>query len=232
MSEQEETVEVSQVIRGRAAFYEFFSQAMRQPATKEFLKLVTDFIPHFQAVAEETDVQELKEGANGLAAFAETITDTQAYMDKLNSGYTMLFLLGHTSIPTSESVYLSPEKLLKQEPWEAVMALYGKYKLGIPVSFKEPEDHICIELLFMSDLASKCADEFDKLNDELAEELMLAQKNFLNVHMNRWAPEFCNRVIEMTKRANIPLYNAVALLIKGFLKYDTEFVDMVLSAEE
>jgi TorA-specific chaperone len=218
-------MKISQIVRGRVAFYEFFSQTMRHPPTKEFLNLVKDFIPHFKATAVETDIEELKLGAKGLIDFAQTITDSREFLDELNSEYTMLFLLGHASIPTSESVYMSTEKLLKQKPWEEVMALYGKYKLGIPVSVKEPEDHICVELLFMSELAGRCANAFDSADDALAEEFILAQKNFLYSHINRWVPEFCTRVIDMAKCGNISLYNSAALLIKGFLKYDTEFIE-------
>jgi TorA maturation chaperone TorD len=205
---------------------------MRHPPTKDLLNLIKNFIPHFQAIAAETEIDELKFGTKSLADFAKTITDDQEYLNKLNREYTMLFLLGHTSIPTSESAYLSPEKLLKQKPWEEVMALYGKYQLGIPISFKEPEDHICIEFLFMSDLAGKCANAFDSADDELAEELMLAQKNFLHNHINRWGPEFCKRIIGMTRHTNISLYYSVALLISGLLKYDIEFIEAVMSEGE
>jgi TorA maturation chaperone TorD len=226
VQKHEEIMSISQIIRGRAAFYGFFSQTMRRPPTKELLNLIKSFIPHFQAVAVETEIDELQFGTKNLADFAKTITDTQEYLNKLNREYTMLFLLGHTSIPTCESAYLSPEKLLKQKPWEEVMTLYGKYKLGIPVSFKEPEDHICIEFLFMSDLAGKCANALDSA-DDLAEELILAQKNFLHTHINRWVPEFCARIGSMTGHADTSLYNSVALLISGLLKYDTEFMEAI-----
>ena len=226
-----ENAEVAQIVRGRGAFYEYFSLAYRKPADKDFLELCKQFAPFFTAVASEVDIPILAEGANGLKKFAANITNDEEFLNSLNRSYTSLFLLGHTSVPTSESVYLSPEKLLKQDPWEAVMKLYAKSSFGIPVSFKEPEDHVSIEMLYMSFLAGKCADALDAGNDEEAEKLMEEQKFFLFNHIMKWVPTFCDGVLKIAKNREIHLMEEITALLKGFLEYDCSFFDTMFSEE-
>lgn len=225
-----EMAEWVSIIRGRAAFYEFFSLAYRKPAEESFLDIIKQFQPHFQASAEEIGSDDLKNGAAKLAEFMNTMDQDGDLLSTLNRSYTSLFLLGGTSVPTSESVYLSPDKLMKQEPWEEVMRMYAQHKFGIPVSFKEPEDHISIELLFMYFLAEKAAKALEEGNDEEAIDMINAQKEFMDKHLYRWAPVFCDAVLSK-KLPHIKMLDAVTLLLKGFLTYDKEFLD-TMTAED
>jgi hypothetical protein len=102
---------VSQIIRGRAAFYEFLSYTLQKPMDKDALEIIKEFAPYFEAVAAETDVADLKEGSSRLTSFIAKSDDNGAFYDMLNGSYSTLFLLGGKSIPTTESVWLSPEKL-------------------------------------------------------------------------------------------------------------------------
>jgi TorA maturation chaperone TorD len=113
-----------------------------------------------------------------------------------------------------------------------VLELYDEEELGIPADFKESEDHIAIELLFMFHLAKKCADELDENNDDEADALMGLQHHFLNEHLMQWAPNFAGAVIDMCEAKNLLLYDAIAYLVRGFLVYDKGFMDMILADEE
>lgn len=212
----------SNILKGRGAFYEFFALVFSKPADKEMLEVVKQFAPHFKMVADETGINELKGGSDKLEQFVATISDDNEYMNELNRNFTSTFLLGGSSVPTSESVYRSQEHLLKQEPWEKVMEYYRKYQFGIPVSIKEPEDHVSIESLFMYFLANKCAEAIEQDNSEQADELINTQARFMHEHPLLWVPEFCDKVL--AKAGNYLFLSAIALLLKGFITYDKDFL--------
>ena len=223
------------IMRGRAAFYEFFSLAYRKPADEEYLGIITQFLPHFQALAGEVDIADLKTGAEGLTKFvgekivkAEKPEEKEELLNLMNRSYTSLFLLGASSVATAESVYLSPEKLLKQEPWEEVLKFYRQHSFGMPSSFKETEDHISMETLFMYFLAEHTAKELENGDEEKAESLITAQKDFLNNHILRWAPVFCDLVLSK-KGDHVVFIDVVTTLLKGFLAYDKEFLQELTS---
>ena len=218
------------IMRGRAAFYEFFSLSYRKPADEGFLGIIKQFLPHFQALAKEITIGEIITGAENLAEFvnekvnkAEKPEETEDLLNLMNCCYTSLFLLGHSSVATSESVYLSPEKLLKQAPWEEVVKIYQQHQFVIPPSFKESEDHISMETLFMYFLAENTAKAFESGDEERAETLVFAQKDFLYDHILRWAPEFCDIVLSKNGKDTIFL-DAATMLLKGFLIYDKDFL--------
>jgi TorA maturation chaperone TorD len=228
----DDTVELQDfiaIMRGRAAFYEFFSLAYRKPADEEFLGLIKQFLPHFQALAEEVDIADIKAGAEGLAKFVEKVDKAESCEDKeelltlINRCYTSLFYLGLNSVATAESVYLSPERLVKQEPWEAVIKFYYEHKFGMPSSFKETEDHVSMETLFMYFLAENTARELENGDEEKAESFITAQKNFLNDHILRWIPAFCELVLQR-KNDNMVFVDSATMLLRGFLAYDKEFL--------
>lgn len=210
------------ILRGRGAFYEFFALVFSKPADKEILDIVAQFAPHFKMVAEETGIGELKIGADKLAQFVDTIAEDEEYLNELNRNFTSTFLLGGASVPTSESVYRSQEHLLKQEPWEKVMEYYRDNQFGIPVSIKEPEDHVSIECLFMYFLANKCAEAIDDNNSQQADELVNTQARFMHEHPLLWFPAFCDRVL--AKSENYLFLTAITMLLKGFIAYDKDFL--------
>ncbi len=230
MSETTEMNDFIAIMRGRAAFYEFFSLAYRKPADEEFLGIIKQFLPHFQALAGEVDIADLKTGSEGLARFVEEKIDKsedpkekEELLSLMNRSYTSLFLLGFNSVATAESVYLSPEKLLKQEPWEEVLKFYRTHRFGMPSSFKETEDHVSMETLFMYFLAEHTARALENNEEENAETLITAQKDFLNSHILRWVPVFCDLVLAK-KGDHVVFIDTVTLLLKGFLAYDKEFL--------
>jgi TorA maturation chaperone TorD len=219
------------IMRGRAAFYEFFSMVYRKPVEEKFLQEMSKFEPLFKTCAEETQNPDLLTGAEGYSQFTSKMNDIEDLLSALNISYTSMFLLGGNSVPASESVFLSPERLVKQDPWEAVRKIFYENKFGIPRSFKEPEDHISIELLFMHFLANNTALFFEEeRGDEKVLELLGKQQNFLNNHLLRWTPVFCDMVLAKSG-GHIIMIDSVTRLLKGFLVCDKDFLDTLLLNE-
>lgn len=100
---------------------------------------------------------------------------------------------GRLVAPPYESVYLSAEHVLMQDPTLEVQAFYRAHgRAGTPL-LTEPEDHLAIELEFYAWLQS---------TNELA-----AQEQFLSQHLTQWVPEFCRRVRE---GSTSPFYRSLA----------------------
>jgi TorA maturation chaperone TorD len=218
------------VMKGRAAFYEFFSMIYRKPIEESFLPQLKNFAPHFLNHAKEVDTPLLIDGAEQFLKFTEELDGINDLLNTLNRSYTSLFLLGGNSIPTSESVYLSPEKLVKQDQWEQVRKIYYEQKVPLPASFKEPEDHISMELHFMDYMANITAEALSKGDEELAMTHLEVQLNFLNNHLMKWAPIFCDFVINKSS-GHVIMFKSVTMLLKGFLAYDVELLTSMLADE-
>ncbi|SMF66597.1 Uncharacterized component of anaerobic dehydrogenases [Paenibacillus uliginis N3/975] len=79
----------------------------------------------------------------------------------------------------------------------------------------EPDDHIAIELEFMTILHDRM------LNSAYCEDSMLRlidiQKKFLEEHLLTWTPAMCR---ELNASTISPLYLAVSRLLEEFLEYD------------
>jgi TorA maturation chaperone TorD len=218
------------VMKGRAAFYEFFSVIYRKPVEEEFLPQLKNFAPHFLNHAKEVGMPLLTEGAEQLLKFTEELDSINDLLNSLNRSYTSLFLLGANSVPTSESVYLSPEKLVKQDRWEQIRKIYYEQRVPLPASFKEPEDHISTELHFMNYMANAAAEALSNGDEERAKADLEVQLNFLNDHLIKWAPVFCDLVINRSD-GHIIMFKSVTMLLKGFLACDKELLTSMATDE-
>ena len=109
--------ELVSLFKGRTAFYEYFASAFLEPADACFLQMTKSILPHFISLANETDDKHLKEGSAELRLLIDNGI-SQELEGRINQSFTALFLIGKGSVPTAESVYLSPARLLKQEQWE------------------------------------------------------------------------------------------------------------------
>jgi TorA maturation chaperone TorD len=48
------------------------------------------------------------------------------------------------------------------------------------------------------------------------------EKKFIDEHLFRWIPDFCNKVIQ---EADLPFYREMAKLTKNFIEFETEEID-------
>lgn len=121
-----------------------------------------------------------------------------------------------------ESVYTSKDHILMQEARDEVVEMYYGEKLERSQSFSEPEDHIAFELEFMSKLCDKAADAAATSDNKALEEYMAKQKEFFDDHLNRWIPNFCD---DLEKLAEEPFYKAAAIITRGLMEEEKEFLD-------
>jgi len=142
----------------------------------------------------------------------------------LQEDYTHLFIgLGEGFAAPWESVYFSEERLTFQEQTLEVRNWYRRFGLEAEKIYREPDDHIGLELLFLSHLATLGIQALNEQDDARFEELWAAQREFHQQHLGAWAPTWCGLVEE---DARTDFYKGVATLTHGALSELSEILEI------
>jgi TorA maturation chaperone TorD len=161
------------------------------------------------------DLGEIHEGGKILRRYFEHLSDDQINRDKKE--YQRLFIgPGPLAAPPWESYYRSKEQLLFEEWTYQIREQYHRFGLQFIKENNEPDDHLLLELEFMTFLSEACLPETEK---EKIAQLISSQISFLENHLMIWIPYFCKRVIENT---NSQLYLGAAMLLEDFLSFDLQ----------
>jgi TorA maturation chaperone TorD len=140
---------------------------------------------------------------------------TRETLIELKADYTRLFT-GMANNPCTpwESVYFTEERLVFQAQTQDVRAWYRRYGMQVTNQYKEPEDHIGLELTFIGHLA-KIGLAALAANDRAAfEHALSAQRDFATKHLFLWAPLWCNLIGE---HAQTDFYRGLAQVVRGAL---------------
>ncbi len=217
--------------KGRSAFYEYFSTVFLRPPGEGFIGAGAKVRDYFVEYGHETGNNLILDGVKELNEYirVEAESDRSLILDMLNVQYTSMFLLGMNSIPTSESAALSPGHLIKQEQWEAVMAFYHIRKFKRPEEFREPDDHVSMELAFMRQMCLLIARLLEEGKEDKIEAVYREQRTFLEEHMLKWIPAFCREVAARGPADSLTLYKGVALILEGFLNEEKAMLDLFLN---
>ena len=97
--------------------------------------------------------------------------------DKMRAEYTRLFIgLDKVKAPPWELVHLGKDRLIFQERTLEVRAWYKRFGLQAEKLHQEPDDHIGLELLFLSQLAALSIQALTEKDDARFAELLKAQR--------------------------------------------------------
>lgn len=125
---------------------------------------------------------------------------SEAALLSLKTDYLALFIgPGRMHAPVWESVYFSIEHLVFQERTLEVRKWYHYFGLEAEHKNSEPDDHIGLELGFVSHLAALALQASQENDAARFGQIMSAQREFLADHLLRWGPEFARLVIENAK---------------------------------
>ncbi|PIW26467.1 MAG: hypothetical protein COW30_14660 [Rhodospirillales bacterium CG15_BIG_FIL_POST_REV_8_21_14_020_66_15] len=91
--------------------------------------------------------------------------------------------------------------------------------LTLDDSFTGMPDHISAELEFMQRLAIQEAAYWTDGDKESARGAMAVQRRFLDEHLSRWLPRFCDKV---AARAEQPFFREMAKLTKAFVGFERD----------
>lgn len=179
--------------------------------------------PFIQALADDklfdewplsADNEQTQIGLQLLQTFLDSWHSTQ--LADLQRDYARLFIGPDRLLaPPWESVYLSREHLLFEEQTLAVRNFYGRFNLQAPNLNSEPDDHIGLELAFMAHLCTLGLTAVAQNDVAAVETSLQALRDFLAQHLLRWAPQFCQKVIE---QAQTDYFRGVGYLTLGCLQ--------------
>ena len=224
-AEQASMDELIKLIEQRAATYGLLSRLFRVEVDQELLDELHGM--RFPASTGNADVDE------GYLRLAKYLSNTwENSLTDLAVDYTRVFI-GHgvdaySAAYPFESVYTSEKRLLMQSARDEVLALYRAAGLSKQESWKEGEDHIALELEYLQILSDRTAEALCKGDTDTATSWVRAQYNFLDVHLDSWAPLL---TAEVKKFAKTDFYRGLAFLTEGFLETDREVLEELLAED-
>jgi anaerobic sulfite reductase subunit A len=181
---------------------------------------------HFLASAQDPEIHGtiLADGFKQIAEYASTLKGNELEKARLELAveYAGLFL-GVWRVPAhpSESAYFTQGQLIMQEPRDEVLKLYRSMGVDRSSEFKEPEDHIALELQFMTHLCEKTNTFLQNGDFREAKKLLEVQRDFLNEHLGKWVPKLSADILKSARR---DFYKAVAKITEGYIEMDKKLV--------
>ena len=137
-----------------------------------------------------------------LRALPET-TDTEL-LDRLAVEFARIYLTHQYGASPNESVWLTEENIIRQEPMFEVRAFYKRYGVEVENWRERSDDHLVIQLMFLAHLIGNVSDG-EPLNDAA---------RFLDRHLLIWIKDFASGV---AGRAEQRLYPGLALVTACYL---------------
>lgn len=186
----------------------------------------------FLASSQDPEVRgtELAEGFKEISDYASTLKldDLENARLELAVEYAGLFL-GVWRVPAhpSESAYFTDGQLIMQEPRDEVLKLYRMMGVDKAGQFKEPEDHIALELQFMTHLCEKTNAALKDGDFREARKCLEAQRDFLNEHLGKWIPKLSADILKSARRE---FYKAIAKITEGYVEMDKKLVEELLDS--
>jgi TorA maturation chaperone TorD len=122
-------------------------------------------------------------------------------LDELAADYTGIYLTHALQASPYESVWIDEEGLIMQEPMFQIRAIYKRHGLAVQDWRKRSEDHLVLQLQFVSHLLTSDAGLHETAR-------------FLDEHLLRWLPDFGARV---AARCATPLYAGLCAFTAAYM---------------
>ena len=198
--------------RARQALYGVLQAVFRYPLTRAKLEPLRHL---------ESGVPGIERSLAALREFCAGIDAWDRLVEELNVEYTRLLEgPGRAPAPPYASFYLNDGRL-KGTAWLAARRRYAEQGLVVEDADGTPEDHITLELAFMSHLSAVMAEAVSRQDREQAAALIAAAQAFLRDHMLPWLPGFCSNV---RAGARQPFFIMLADLLDGVLANDMDWL--------
>ena len=210
-----ETKDHDTEIRHRSDIYGLLATIYGQEITSDLLQQIKT--PQFLGALSVLEV----EGIDGLMQKPEA-----ELLEDLAVEYTRLFLGPGKHISPHESVHHQREDGQWGKLWGASTVEVKKFieatGLSYTDDYKGMPDHISVVFEFMQQLI--LAEEQAWMDEDAgkAASCRKVEKKFIEEHLIRWVPAFCEMVIQ---EAELPFYQAVAALTRSFIEFEMEEIN-------
>ena len=219
---------------GRRTMYAFLSRVFERELSLDLLRELTGEKSPFTnpESAREFEDPKLKKGFETLGGYLRRASQRSINEVKLELDveYANLFL-GVRQKPAhpSESIYLTKEQSMYQEPRDRVLAAYWKAGVDKKKEYTEPEDHIAVELQFMEYLCRRLVEALQTGEGPEALTYLKTQGEFVNDHLAMWVSRLA---ADMLESGETDFYRGVALVTDAFVAIDKEVVSASLKEME
>jgi TorA maturation chaperone TorD len=202
------------VARQRSNVYGLLASVYRQEVNADLLHQVKD--PQFLGVLSDLGIQLRSD-------FLQK--PEEELLDDLAVEYAGLFLGPGGHISPHESVHHQRgdgSGLLWGESTAEVKRFIESTGLSYGAEYKGLPDHISVELEFMQQLTLREEQAWRDEDEDGALDCLKTEKKFIEEHLVRWVPVFCDKVI---KEAELPFYRKMAALTKNFIEFERQEVE-------
>lgn len=215
--------EIISSMQGREVIYAFFSDIFLFLADDKHVMLLKEILPALKEICQGSS--EVKESIELLENYTDKYIkaeNKQELLDNLNMSYTRLYCLGN-GVPLSESVYVSPIHLTRQETEIEAGRIYKLCSFDMKHNANEPKDHLSYELMFMSYLSKGISKHLAVNNIQEASKLTALQKEFLNNHILNWIYEMSMLTKKISE--SYEFYYPLTVVLQSYLKADNEYLE-------
>ena len=212
---------ISTLMESRATMYDLLARVYHKEVDESFLAELRAM--HYP---QNSDNAQVNEAFRRVYTYLRHVPED--VLDELAVDYGLAFLGAGKLNPEAaypyESVYTSTHALLMQEARDEALAIYRSQGIDKSDTWRDPEDHIALELEFMATLSRRTAQAITDADDDTARSLIATQHGFMTHHLLNWAPRF---LVDVPRYARTDFYKAFAQLTDAFLSDDLELIEDV-----
>ena len=204
--------ELAPLANHRATIYGFLAAIYRQEVSSNLLKQIKD--TQFLKVLSNLGI----ELNNGFFKKPEI-----ELLQDLAVEYARLFLGPGKHISPHESVHHQRDDGQWGQLWGESTAQVKKFIESSGLEFTSEytglPDHISVELEFMQHVVLSEGQAWEADDNEMAILCLKNEKKFVDEHLSRWIPDFCEKVVET---ADWPFYREMARLTQTFIEFEKQ----------
>lgn len=213
-------IDITSLSAKRESIYTFLRIALNEPLSMETLS-------HWKESLSLEFLNVLTDDNENLQAFFYELKNKEIadIFDREKEAYLATFDImnkdGRVAAPPWESVYVTQDQALFGEPVLQIRKKLTQFGMKFIKENKEPEDHISIELEFMSFLINYTSQALKSQNEYDYERGVYNQYWLLKEHLNRWIELFAQNVHSSD---TTPFYKGIAELLCLFVAEDFEYI--------
>lgn len=225
------------VLAGRCYLYRLGQRLFGSEPTEELLEAAfSSFARDAFGMFVDLDADETADAICVLDIARTTFeSDRPAFVEEAREAYTRLFL-GPSTLPSPpwESVHVPGDRTLFNATTLKVRRFYAEKGFRSQEYPHVADDHLAIELDFLTALSQKSLEALRASNIETARTLLDDQRDFLIAHPARWTDAFAKKLVEHLSTSESPapvaFYGALASATAAFIACDLEVVDGMLAS--
>ncbi|MBI3354977.1 MAG: molecular chaperone TorD family protein [Nitrospirae bacterium] len=145
--------------------------------------------------------------------FFNGIPSPSLHQDELESEYINTFDMGGGKTLYESDYTGYRDDMCSRDIYEDILRFYEHFDIKLSDKEKDYPDNLSVELEFMAFLSKKEADALEFGKD--ANPYRLAQRDFLERHLNKWVDKLNERI---QKRIKEPFYKGASAFMKEFLR--------------